>query len=200
MVRRRLRGRRSKHRRGDAGRDRRRPRRRHRGRHQPTTRLRSVDLVDGRMVSSRAGCRRTRSHTVVRVPEGPDDPLRRARERRDDDGSPRGGGTLVAGRVYYATVGARRAASSCWPSRREARRGAGPQGRISRDDAAGSDGSAADRARREQAGRHRADPPGGATCAYFRRWTPRAASTSFRRATASSVVARPLPLTRSIQA
>ena len=70
---------------------------------QPTTRLRSVDLVDGRgqLVGQLDG----RSHTVVRVPEGPT--ILYAVLENDATTTDRLEGTLVAGRVYYATVGAR---------------------------------------------------------------------------------------------
>lgn len=70
---------------------------------QPTTRLRSVDIVDGR--GQLVGQLDDRSHTVVRVPEGPT--LLYAIVENKAETADRIEGTLVAGRVYYATVGER---------------------------------------------------------------------------------------------
>jgi hypothetical protein len=67
---------------------------------QPTTRLRAVELVDGR--GQLVGQLDDRSQTVVHVPEGPT-VLYAVLENRADTVD-RVEGTLVPGRVYYATV------------------------------------------------------------------------------------------------
>jgi hypothetical protein len=67
---------------------------------QPTTRLHSVELVDGR--GQLVGQLDDRSQTVVHVPEGPT-VLYAVLENRADTVD-RVEGTLVPGRVYYATV------------------------------------------------------------------------------------------------
>jgi hypothetical protein len=70
---------------------------------QPTTRLRAVGIVDGRgqLVAELDD----RSHTVIHVPEGPT--LLYAVVENRADTADRIEGTLIAGRVYYATVGER---------------------------------------------------------------------------------------------
>jgi hypothetical protein len=70
---------------------------------QPTARFRSVDIFDGR--GQLVGQLRERSHTVVHVPEGPT--VLYAALGNDAGTADRLEGTLVAGRVYYATVGPR---------------------------------------------------------------------------------------------
>jgi hypothetical protein len=70
---------------------------------QPTTRLRSVCLLDGR--GQLVGQLYDRSHTVIRVPEGPT-VLYAVLENRVETAD-RIEGTLVPGRVYYATIGER---------------------------------------------------------------------------------------------
>jgi hypothetical protein len=67
---------------------------------QPTTRLRSVGIVDGR--GQLVGQLDDRSHTVVRLPEGPT-VLYAVVENRAETAD-RLEGTLVPGRVYYATI------------------------------------------------------------------------------------------------
>jgi hypothetical protein len=70
---------------------------------QPSTHLRVVDIIDarGQLVAQLDD----RSHTVIHMPEGPTI-LYAAIENRADSAD-RIEGTLVAGRVYYATVGER---------------------------------------------------------------------------------------------
>lgn len=70
---------------------------------QPTSRLRAVNLVDGRgqLVGQLDG----RSHTVVHVTEGPT--LLYAVLDNRADTADRIEGTLMRGRVYYVTVGER---------------------------------------------------------------------------------------------
>jgi hypothetical protein len=70
---------------------------------QSTTSLRSVELIEGhgRLVGQLEG----RSHTVVRLPEGPT--VLYAVLGKDAATADRIEGTLIAGRVYYATVAAR---------------------------------------------------------------------------------------------
>jgi len=70
---------------------------------QPTTRLRSVSIVDGR--GQLVGQLNERAHTAVRLPEGPT--VLYAVRENDAKTADRLEGTLVAGRVYYATVGPR---------------------------------------------------------------------------------------------
>jgi hypothetical protein len=67
---------------------------------QPTTRLRAVELVDGR--GQLVGQLDDRSKTVVHVPEGPTVLYAVLENRADTVDSVEG--TLVPGRVYYATV------------------------------------------------------------------------------------------------
>jgi hypothetical protein len=67
---------------------------------QPVTRLRSVSLLDGR--GQLVGQLDDRSHTVVHVPEGPT-VLYAVLENRAETAD-RIEGTLVPGRIYYATV------------------------------------------------------------------------------------------------
>jgi hypothetical protein len=71
---------------------------------QPEARLRSVDIVDGR--GQLVAQLDDRSHTVIHVPEGPT--LLYAVVENRAETADRIEGTLVAGRVYYATVGERR--------------------------------------------------------------------------------------------
>lgn len=70
---------------------------------QPTSRLRAVNLVDGRgqLVGQLDG----RSHTVIHVSEGPT--LLYAVQDNRADTADRIEGTLIRGRVYYVTVGER---------------------------------------------------------------------------------------------
>ena len=70
---------------------------------QPSTRLRAVNLVDGR--GQLVGQLDDRSHTVMRLPEGPT--VLYAVVGNDAASADRIEGTLLAGRVYYATVSAR---------------------------------------------------------------------------------------------
>ena len=70
---------------------------------QPETRLRVVDLVDGR--GQLVAQLDDRSHTVIHVPEGPT--LLYAVVENRADTADRIEGTLIAGRVYYATVSER---------------------------------------------------------------------------------------------
>jgi hypothetical protein len=70
---------------------------------QPTTRLRSVGILDGR--GQLVGQLDERSHTVVHLPEGPT-VLYAVLENRAETAD-RVEGTLVPGRVYDATVGQR---------------------------------------------------------------------------------------------
>jgi hypothetical protein len=70
---------------------------------QPTSRLRAVAIVDGR--GQLVGQLDERCHTVVHVPEGPT-VLYAVLENRAETAD-RLEGTLIAGRVYYATVGPR---------------------------------------------------------------------------------------------
>jgi hypothetical protein len=70
---------------------------------QPTTRLRAVDIVDGR--GQLVAQLDDRSHTVIHVPEGPT--LLYAVVDNRADTADRIEGTLIPGRVYYATVGER---------------------------------------------------------------------------------------------
>lgn len=70
---------------------------------QPTSRLRAVGIVDGR--GQLVGQLDDRCHTVVHVPEGPT-VLYAVLENRAETAD-RLEGTLIAGRVYYATVGPR---------------------------------------------------------------------------------------------
>jgi hypothetical protein len=70
---------------------------------QPTTRLRSVGIVDGR--GQLVAQLDDRSHTVFHLPEGPT--LLYAVLENKAATADRIEGTLVAGRVYYATVGER---------------------------------------------------------------------------------------------
>jgi hypothetical protein len=70
---------------------------------QPETRLRVVDILDGhgQLVAQLDD----RSHTIIHLPEGPT--LLYAIIENRAETADRLEGTLVAGRVYYATVGAR---------------------------------------------------------------------------------------------
>ncbi|HVU50590.1 MAG TPA: hypothetical protein VHL80_07870 [Polyangia bacterium] len=70
---------------------------------QPESRLRAVSIVDGRgqLVAQLDG----RSHTVIHVPEGPTLLYAVAENRAET--ADRIEGTLIAGRVYYATVAER---------------------------------------------------------------------------------------------
>jgi hypothetical protein len=70
---------------------------------QPTSHLHSVSLVDGRGLL--VGQLDDRSHTVIQVPEGPT--LLYAVLDNTATTADRIEGTLLAGRVYYATVDAR---------------------------------------------------------------------------------------------
>jgi hypothetical protein len=70
---------------------------------QPETRLRSVAIVDGR--GQLVAQLDDRSHTVLRLPEGPT--LLYAVVENKAETADRIEGTLVAGRVYYATIGER---------------------------------------------------------------------------------------------
>jgi len=70
---------------------------------QPETRLRSVAIIDGR--GQLVGQLDDRSHTVIRLPEGPT-VLYAVLENRAETAD-RLEGTLVAGRLYYATVSPR---------------------------------------------------------------------------------------------
>jgi hypothetical protein len=70
---------------------------------QPTTRLRSVQLVEGH--GQLVGQLDDRSHTVVRLREGPT--VLYAVLGNDASTVDRIEGTLIAGRIYYATVEAR---------------------------------------------------------------------------------------------
>jgi hypothetical protein len=70
---------------------------------QPTSRLVSVNIIDGR--GELVGQLRDRSHTLIHVPEGPT--LLYAVLDNKAATADRIEGTLVAGRVYYATVGPR---------------------------------------------------------------------------------------------
>jgi hypothetical protein len=67
---------------------------------QPVTRLRSISLLDGR--GQLVGQLDDRSHTVVHLPEGPT-VLYAVLENRAETAD-RIEGTLVPGRIYYATV------------------------------------------------------------------------------------------------
>ena len=70
---------------------------------QPSTHLRSIGLLDGR--GQLVGQLHDRSHTVIHVPEGPT-VLYAVLENRPETAD-RIEGTLVPGRVYYATVSER---------------------------------------------------------------------------------------------
>jgi len=70
---------------------------------QPTTRLHAVAIIDGR--GQLVGQLDDRSHTVLRLPEGPT--LLYAVVENNAETADRIEGTLMAGRVYYATVGER---------------------------------------------------------------------------------------------
>jgi len=70
---------------------------------QPEARLRSVGLVDGR--GQLVGQLDERSHTVVHLPEGPT--VLYAVVENKAETADRIEGTLMGGRVYYATVGER---------------------------------------------------------------------------------------------
>jgi hypothetical protein len=70
---------------------------------QPESRLHAVSIVDGR--GQLVAQLDDRSHTVIRAPEGPRI-LYAVVENRADTAD-RIEGTLVAGRVYYATIGER---------------------------------------------------------------------------------------------
>jgi hypothetical protein len=70
---------------------------------QPTTRLRAVTIIDGR--GQLVGQLNERAHTAVRLPEGPT--VLYAVLENDAKTADRLEGTLVAGRMYYATVGPR---------------------------------------------------------------------------------------------
>ena len=106
---------------------------------QPTSRLRAVGIVDGR--GQLVGQLDDRCHTVVHVPEGPT-VLYAVLENRAETAD-RLEGTLIAGRVYYATVGPRAggvALLALEPA--QPRRPLEPQGRVPGVDAARADGSA----------------------------------------------------------
>jgi hypothetical protein len=70
---------------------------------QPEARLRAVSVIDGR--GQLVGQLDDRSHTVIRLAEGPT--LLYAVAENKAETADRIEGTLLAGRVYYATVGAR---------------------------------------------------------------------------------------------
>jgi hypothetical protein len=70
---------------------------------QPETRLRSVDIFDGR--GHFVAQLDDRSHTVLRLPEGPT--MLYAVVENQAETADRIEGTLVAGRIYYATIGER---------------------------------------------------------------------------------------------
>jgi hypothetical protein len=70
---------------------------------QPTSRLRAVSLFDGR--GQLVGQLDDRSHTVLRLSEGPTQLY--AVLSNEAETADRIEGTLLAGRVYYATVGSR---------------------------------------------------------------------------------------------
>jgi hypothetical protein len=70
---------------------------------QPATHLRSVSILDG--WGQLVGQLQDRSHTVIRLKEGPT--LLYAVLGKDPATADRIEGTLVPGRVYYATVGPR---------------------------------------------------------------------------------------------
>jgi hypothetical protein len=78
---------------------------------QPESDLHSVNLVDGHglLVGQLDG----RSHTVVRLPEGPT--LLYAVLDNRTETADRIEGTLIPGRVYYATVGSRPGGVASWP-------------------------------------------------------------------------------------
>jgi hypothetical protein len=70
---------------------------------QPESRLRAVSIVDGR--GQLVGVLDDWSHTVIRLPEGPT--VLYAVVGNHPETADRIEGTLVAGRVYYALIGAR---------------------------------------------------------------------------------------------
>jgi hypothetical protein len=70
---------------------------------QPESRLHAVSIVDGR--GQLVGALDDWSHTVIRLPEGPT--VLYAVVENHAETADRIEGTLVAGRVYYATIGAR---------------------------------------------------------------------------------------------
>jgi hypothetical protein len=70
---------------------------------QPATHVRVIDIVDGR--GQLIAQLDDRSHTVIHMPEGPT-VLYAVVENRADSAD-RIEGTLIAGRVYYATIGER---------------------------------------------------------------------------------------------
>jgi hypothetical protein len=70
---------------------------------QPSSQLHAINLIDGR--GQLVGQLDDRSHTVVRVPEGPT--LLYAVVENLPSSADRLEGTLIGGRIYYATVSAR---------------------------------------------------------------------------------------------